>query len=220
MDRHQRELGLMLGVKAIGILIVGYLAWWGITSFQGKEDSWPPGDAADEDRIIARYKQRLQIGDTPVSSLTPEQAATFLGRIIDHAVKKGDLKTAREYAGQAVDRKMDAAVEKHIGQSAARDLLAQTLSGRVKRDDLQRVADTYAKRPPDSAAKDVRDKFNREFDDQVREFMRTPFRASDCPELAAEIIGIYQSKLAPHKADPRLKAVTVEVEQNCTPPKS
>ena len=216
-QRPLRELWLTLGIKVVGVLIVGYFIWRGITSFQGKEDSWPPSNAAEEERTIGRYKQRLQIGDTPVSILTPEQAATFMGRIIDHAVKKEDWKTARDYAGQAIDRKIDAAVEKHIRQSTARDLLAHVLAGRVKRDDLQRIADTYAKRPPDSAAKEVREAFDRDLDDQVNEFLGTPFSPADCPELAAEIVGIYQSKLAPHIMDPRLKAVKDEVEQKCTP---
>jgi hypothetical protein len=157
------------------------------------------------------------IGDTPVSSLTAEQAATYIGRIIDHAVKKEDWKTARNYAGKAIDGKIDAAVEKHIRQSAARELLAHVLAARVKRDDLQRIADTYAKRPPDSAAKGVRDAFDRDFDEQVVEFLTTPFSPADCPELAAEIVGTYKSRLEPHKADRRLKAVTAEVEQRCTP---
>ena len=102
-------------------------------------------------------------------------------------------------------------------QSESKSLVTHVLAGRVKRDDLQRIAETYAKRPPDTAAKDVRDKFDRDFDEQVREFVATPFNPSDCPELAAEIAGIYQSRLAAHKADRRLQAVTAEVEK--VPPK-
>lgn len=217
MERYQRQLWLMIGVKLLGVLVVGYFIWWGITSFQTKDEHWPPRDAADESRIIDKHKQRLMIGDTPVSPLTPEDAARFLGRIVDHAVKTGDLKTARDYAGQAIDRKLDAAAEKHMGKSEARELLAHVLAGRVKRDDLQRVAEAYSKRPPATAAKETRDKFDRDLDEHVREFTRTPFSPNDCPELAAEIAGIYQSRLAPHKSDPRLKAVTDEVEQKCKP---
>lgn len=212
MERHHHELWLMIGVKLAGVLVVGYAVWWGLTLFQGKEERWPPSDPADEDRIIAQYKHRLLIGDTPVSSLKPETAAIYLGRIIDHAVKKGDLKTAREYAGSAIDRKADATATMQMTQQEAKSLLAHMLAGRVKRDDLQRIADIYTKRPPDSAAKEVRDAFNRDLGEAVRDFLGTRFSPDDCPELAAEIVGIFKSRLEPHKADPRLKAVAEEVE--------
>jgi hypothetical protein len=218
-EKLYRQLALMFAVKMAAVVAVGYCAWLGITSFLPKEEPWPPRDAADETRIIAHYKQRLRIGNTPVSILSPATAAVYFGRVIDHAVRTGDRKSARGYAGQAIVAQVAPDAEKHLTTPEAQALFDKVVAGRLKRNDLNRVAASYDARPPATALPAAQAEFDREFRARVDDFLRTPFSPADCPELAQEMAAIYRARLEPRKADPRLKAVTAEIELCCLPPR-
>jgi hypothetical protein len=216
LEKHDKELLLMLTVKMLLVAGVGVLIYMGLTSFMQKSDPWPPRDAEDEARIIGEYKHRLLIGDSPLSELKPETAALYLARIIDHAVKQQDWKTASEYSGQAVDRKLSAEVQKAMTQKGAREIIDKVSDGRLKRDALNRIVVLYEQRPPASAPADARAKFEGELREAIDIYRKVGFDAEACPELVAEMTATYRNKLAGWKGDPRLREVLAETERCCS----
>jgi hypothetical protein len=215
MGKHDKELLLMIGLKSLLVLGAGILIYMGLTSFMQKSDSWPPRDAEDEAKIIADYKHRLLIGDTPLTELKPETAALYIARIIDHAVKESDFRTAREYSAQAIDRKMQAEVEKAMAESGSRDLLKRTTDGRGKRDALKRIVDLYEHRPDPNAMKgEAGAKWTAQWDEALNDFRKTPFDPEKSPELAAEMEQLYLGKIKGWQSDPRIRPVIAEIEKS------
>lgn len=202
MDRRKVELYLGLGVRLLALGVVVYLVVAVVRSLFSK-DSWPPKDEQEAAKLVAEYKQKLRVGDSPLSPRAPEDTAVYLSRIIDHDVKAGDLKSAREYAAQAVTQRLDERVEGLLRTPPAKDLLGRVRNGVKKRDALTKVI-ARSRQPGGD---------DRELQDLVAQFCAVPFDAAACPELAGEI----QSGLGPAAQDSRLKAVAEEVERNCRP---
>ena len=154
---------------------------------------------------------------SPLSPRTPEDTALYLGRIIDHEVKKGELKSGRRYITWAITEKVDGQVESIANRAESKAWIAQVRSAVEKRDGLARVVAHYERRPGEAAGQEVRDKFDRELQGLSAQFCGTAFDPAACPELAAEIATTYKAKLEAAKRDPRLREVMEEVERNCLP---
>ena len=102
----ERRKLMGLGLRLLGVAVIGYVVFSVFSSLFPK-DTWPPKDEQDEEKIIGGYKERLAIPDNPLSTRKPEDTPVFLSRIIDHDVKKGNLKSAHDI-GQASTRKWTA----------------------------------------------------------------------------------------------------------------
>jgi len=215
MEKH-KILGL--GLRLLGVAAIIYVIYVAFGSLFPK-DTWPPKDEQEEEKIIAGYKNTLAIPDNPFSPRKPEDIPTYLSRIIDHDIKKANLKSARDYILQAIDRKVDGQVEASPISDEAKALIAKVRNALKKRDELNGLVAAYEKRPVADAAADVKEKFDREFRGLADQFCRTPFDATACPEQAEEIARTYKAKLEAAAKDPRLKEVIAEIEKNCLPPK-
>lgn len=205
-----RKLFWLFLLPAAGVIFVVYFVF----SPLSPKDTWPPKNEEEEAKLIAGYKDKLATPDNPFSSKKPEDIPIYLSRIIDHDVKKGNLKSARDYITQAIGQKLDGQVESLAGNADAKALIAKVRSGVKKRDDLNAVVAKYADAPKDTQAK-----FDRELAELSNQFCKTPFDPVACPELADEIVKTYKTRLEPARQDARLKDVIAEVEKNCMPPK-
>jgi hypothetical protein len=220
MEKANIELKLMIGVKLLLVLGVGYAVYAILTGIFLPSDSWPPSSDQDEDKIVANYKKKLQIGDSPLSSLNPEDVPVFTARIIDCDVKRGNLQSAREYGMRALNQKQDEKVQSLVKNEDAKQLIDKLRNAIKKRDDLNEVVGKYTQRPAlSSGSKADRAKFDSELQARVLLFCQTPFDRAACPEHAAEIEKIYRAQLEPAKKDPRLARAVEEIEKNCLPPK-
>jgi hypothetical protein len=219
MEKNNIELKLMIGVKLLLVLGVGYAVYAILTGIFLPSDSWPPRSDEDEDRIVANYKKKLQIGDSPLSSLDPNDVPVFLARIVDCDVKRGNLQSAREHGLRALNQKQDEKVQSLARNDEAKQLIDKLRNAIKKRDDLNEVAGKYAQRPPDSTSKADKAKFDSELQARVLIFCQTPFDRAACPEHAEEIGKIYHAQLEPAKKDPRLARAVEEIEKNCLPAK-
>jgi hypothetical protein len=219
MDRRNIELSLAVGVRVLavtGLASVCYLFYLGFGGWF-TQDPWPPKDEHEEKQIIARYKQKLLRGDSPLSPRTPEDTALYLGRIIDHEVKTGQMKSGWEYITQAIQQKLDGRVESIATKAESRALIAKLRSGVEKQDGLARVVAHYERRPAEAAGQEVRDRFDQDLRALSAKFCGAPFDPAACPELAEEMATTYKAKLEGAKCDPRLWEVVEEVERNCLP---
>jgi hypothetical protein len=216
MAKQDTQLIVVTGIKllaAVGVAYVVHLSFGSLFP----QDSWPPKNESEEKEFIARYKQKLRMGDSPVSPRTPEDTARYLSRIIDYEVQKGERKVGREYITQAISQKMDDRVESLTSRSESKDLIAQMRNALKKRDDLTRLIALYERRPGNTTSKELKDKFDQELKELSAQFCRIGFDPSACPEMADEIDKLYKAKLVPVKQDPRLKDVVEETEKNCLP---
>jgi hypothetical protein len=219
MDRRNIELSLSVGVRvlaAAGLAYVFYVFYLGFGAWF-TQDPWPPKNEWEEEQIVARCKQKLRRGDSPLSPRTPADTALCLARIIDHEVKRGELKSGREYITLAIQQKLDGRVESVAGRAESRALIAKVRSGVEKRDGLDRVVAHYERRPAEAAGQEVKEKFDQDLQGLTEQFCREPFDPAACPELAEEIATTYKAKLEAAKRDPRLREVVEEVEKNCLP---
>jgi hypothetical protein len=208
---HRKFLWLTVRMlAAAGVIWVVYAVF---SSLFPKAPSWPPEDEKEEEKAIAAYKEQLAIPDNPFSSRKPEDIPVYLSRIIDYDVKKGNLKEARGYIAQAINQKLDGQVESLATAEAAKELIAKVRSATKKQDDLNAIVARYEKRPGADAAKEDRDKFDREFKDLADQFCRTPCDAKSCPEQADEIVKTYKARLEPHRQDPLLKEIAADIEK-------
>jgi len=216
MEKRNIELAVVTGIKFLAAAGVAYVAYLGFGPLF-HQDSWPPKNEREAEELIARYKQKLRMGDSPLSPRTPEDTARYLGRIIDHEVKKGELTSGRDYITQAINQKMDNQVESLTTWPESNGLIAKMRNAVKKHDDLIRVGGHYKRRPGEATGKEAKDKFDRELQTLAAQFCETPFDLSVCPELAEEIGKTYKAKLEAAKQDPRLKNVVDELERNCLP---
>src|SRR5689334_17651200 len=92
MEKRNTELVLLTAGKFLAALAIASVIYLVAGSLFSR-DSWPPKDEREEEQIIASYKQKLRMGDSPLSPKTAEDTARYLGRIIDHEVKTGELKS-------------------------------------------------------------------------------------------------------------------------------
>jgi hypothetical protein len=211
---QRKILGLALRLLAVAAIVyVVYVAFGALFP----KDTWPPRDEKDEEKIIAGYKDKLSMPDNPFNSRKPEDVPVYLSRIIDHDIKKGNLKSARDYVAQAIGQKVDGQVESLASSAETKGLIGKIRSALQKRDELNGLVALYDKGPRADAPQDAKEKFDREFKDLADQFCRTPFDAAACPEQAEEIARTYKAKLQPAGKDPRLKDVSADIEKNCLP---
>jgi hypothetical protein len=216
MDKRNFELAVVTGIKllaAAGIAVVGYL-WLGSLL---PNDPWPPKDEREEQEIVARYKRNLLMGNSPLSPRTPEDTAVYLARILDHEVKKGELKSGREYTGQAIKLKLDGRVESLAGRPESKTLIAGMRNAVQKRDGLVGLVALYERRPGETAGKESKDRIDQELKGASDQFCRTPFDPAAYPELAEEIATIFRRSGLAVTRDSRLKEVIEEVRRSCLP---
>jgi hypothetical protein len=216
MDRRYTELAVVTGVKLLAAAGVVYVLYLGIITLF-PSDSWPPRDEREEEAAIARYKQKLLQGDSPLSPRTPEDTAVYLGRIIDHEVKTGALPSARGYITQAVREQLDGRVESLASRPEAKALIARVREAVAKREGLGRVVACYERRPGETATPETSARFEAELRGLAEPFRAAPFDPAACPEVAEEIAATYRDKLVPARHDRRLHDVIAEVEKNCLP---
>jgi len=209
MAKQDTQLIVVTGIKLLAAVGVAYVVYMGFNSLF-TQDSWPPKDDREEKEMIAKYKEKLRMGDSPLSPRTPEDTARYLSRIIDYEVQKGERKVGREYITQAISQKMDDRVESLTSRSESKDLIATMRNALKKRDDLARLIALYERRPGNTASKELKDKFDQEFKELSAQYCGTAFDPFACPELAEEIEKMYKAKLEPAKQDPRLKDVVKE----------
>ena len=214
---EQRKL-LGLGLRLLGVAVIGYVVY-AVFGSLFPTDSWPPKNEQEEEKLIAGYKEKLALPDNPFSTRKPEDIPVYLSRIIDHDARKGDVKSARDYIGQAIGQKVDGQVETLVRSEEARALIDKVRNALKKQEELNGIVAQYEKRPGAEAAPDVREKFDREFRARVEQFCRIPFDAAVCPEQAEEIARTFKAKLEPAGKDPRLKDVIADIEKNCLPPR-
>jgi hypothetical protein len=210
MAKSDTQLVVVAGIKLLAAVGIAYIAYQGFSSLFPK-DSWPPRDEREEQEMIAAYKQKLRMGDSPLSPRTPEDTARYLSRIIDHEVKKGERKVCREYIAQAITQKMDDRVESLASRSESKHLIARMRDALKKRDDLARLIALYERRPGDTVSKEQKDRFDQELKELSAQYCRTAFDPTACPEVAEEISNLYRAKLEPAKQDPRLKDVVGDI---------
>src|SRR4051794_38736863 len=122
MARADTQLVVVAGIKVIAAVGIAYVVFLWVSSLF-TQDSWPPRDDREEKAMIAGYKQKLRVGDNPLSPRTPEDTARYLSRIIDYEVKKGDRKVGREYITQAISQKMDDRVEALASHAESKTLI-------------------------------------------------------------------------------------------------
>jgi hypothetical protein len=215
MPENRKILGL--GLRLLAVAAIVYVIYIVFGSLFPK-DTWPPKDEKEEEKLIAGYKDKLAMPDNPFNTRKPEDVPVYLSRIIDHEIKKGNLKSARDYIAQAIAQKVDGQVDSLAISEEAKALLAKMRSALKKRDELNGLVALYDKRPGADAAPEVKEKFDREFKELADQFCRTPFDAAACPEQAEEIARTYKAKLEPAGKDPRLKDVIADIDRNCLPP--
>jgi hypothetical protein len=210
MAKPDTQLVVVAGSKLLAAVLVAYIAYLMVTSLF-TQDSWPPKDEREEREMIAGYKQKLRMGDSPLSPRTPEDTARYLSRIIDYEVEKGERKVCREYIAQAITQKMDDRVESLASRSASKHLIAKMRDALKKRNDLARLSAHYERRPGGTVSKEQKDKFDQELKELSAQYCGTAFDRSACPEVAEEMDKLYRAKLEPAKQDPRLKDVVREM---------
>ncbi len=216
MVQENTQLAVVSGIKLLAAVGVAYVVYLGVSSLF-TPDSWPPKDEKEEQEMIARYKEKLRMGDSPLSPRTPEDTARYLSRIIDYEVQKGEPKVGREYITQAIRQKMDERVETLASRPESKDLIGKMRNGLKKRDDLARLIALYERRPGNTVSREVKDRFDRELKELSAQFCGTAFDPSACPELAEEMGKMYQARREPARQDPRLKDVVAEIERYCLP---
>jgi hypothetical protein len=209
MVQENTQLAVVSGIKLLAAVFVGYVAYQWVGSLF-TQDTWPPKDEREEQEVIARYKEKLRMGDSPLSPRKPEDTARYLGRIIDYEVQKGDRKVGREYIIQAISQKMDERVESLTSRPESKDLMVKMRNALKKRDDLTRLIALYERRPGNTATREEKDRFDQELKELSAQYCGTALDPSACPELAEEIATMSRAKLGPAKQDPRLTEVLEE----------
>jgi hypothetical protein len=210
MAKHYTYGVVLIGLAIVFAIVAALLAVHLMVDYLCTQDSWPPRDEQEEKAFIARYKKKLRMGDSPLSPRTPEDTACYLSRIIDYEVLKGERKVGREYILQAISEKLDNRVESLTTRSEAKDLIVKMRNGLKKRGDLARLIALYERRPGNTAAKELKEKFDQELTELSAQYCGIAFDPAACPELAEEIEKMYKAKLEPAKEDPRLKEVVAE----------
>ena len=126
----ERRKLMGLGLRLLGVAVIGYVVFSVLRLGFFPKDTWPPKDEQDEEKIIGGCKERLAIPDNPLSTRKPEDTPVFLSRIINHDVKKGNLKSAHDCIGQASTRKWTAESETLTKSDDAKRLIAAAHDGR------------------------------------------------------------------------------------------
>jgi len=210
MAKPDTQLVIVAGIKLLAAVGVAYVVYLGVASLF-PQDTWPPKDEREEKAAIAHYKEKLRMGDSPLSPRTPEDTARYLSRIIDYEVQRGERKVGREYITQAITQKLDDRVELLTSRPESKDLIARMRDGLKKRDDLARLISLYEQRPGAAASKEQKDSFDQDLKELSAQYCGTAFDPSACPEVAEEMGKMYRAKLEPAKQDPRLKDVVEEI---------
>lgn len=216
-DKH-REWLLLFAIKCGAAVCVVYVLYSYMFSLF-TEDAWPPKNETQEAAIIAQYKKKLAIGDNPLAPRKPEEIPVFYQRIIDFDVKKGDLKSARDYTAKAIAQRIDQQIESLTRSPGTRTLITVVRNGTQKRDALEKLIAKYEQRPANTANAETKEQFEMDWKDAVQHFTTIPFDAANCPEIAEEIARLYQAKVVAAKEDPRMKTVLVDIAQSCLPKK-
>jgi hypothetical protein len=206
MAKPDTQLIVLTGIKVLAALGVVWVVYQGVGSLF-PQDSWPPKDERAEKEMIAKYKAKLAMGDSPLSPRTPDDTARYLSRIIDFEVQKGEPKVGREYIVQAIGQKMDDRVESLTNRPESKELIVKMRNALKKRDELSGLISFYGRRPGATASKEQNEKFERDFKELSAQYCRISFDPSACPEVAEEIEKMYRAKLEPAKQDPRWKDV-------------
>src|SRR5262245_43414405 len=128
-----RKLFWLLLLPAAGILFVVYFVF---SPLSQQKDTWPPKDEEEEAKLIVGYKAKPSTPQNPYSAQKHEDIPVYLSHIIDHDVKKGNLKSARDDITQAIGQKLDGQVESLAGNAEAKALIAKVRNGVKKRDGL------------------------------------------------------------------------------------
>ncbi len=192
------------------VLLAAGAAWyaWGVFN--------PPGPdvSAESPEAIAKYKEWLRDNDLPFvgGKIKPADLPAVYGKVIDHDVKTGDLKSGRSFIAHAMQKKLDAPVLEQTKSPEARELIGQMQNARRKVELLRQIVTAMQKKEPGLAK-------------LADEFGQVPFSPTACPEQAEEIAAIYRANLLPLKGkdekenNEAVQKVIAEIEKTCLPAK-
>ncbi len=191
---------LFLGIV---IALVGTAAYFARSIF-----SPGPADVSGQDPKV--LKDWIRTNDLPIGGgrIKLDELPAAYARVIDHDVQSGDLKSARQFIAEAMQRKLDTPVLALCQRPEAKELVATVQNAHRKVEVLKQFL--AALQRGDGTA---------DLNRQADEFCRIPFDASACPEQAEEIAGLYQGQLLSQKDKDgvEIKKVIGAVEGKCLP---
>jgi hypothetical protein len=196
------------------ILAIAGLVWYVWQPFTN-----PPADISAEDpKAIAQYKQWIRDHDLPFvgGKIKTAELPQAFRKVIDYDVKTGDLKSAREFIRLATERKLDDQVLDLCQLPQAKELIQKTQEARRKVQALLKVAERVEKTGAGKGDKEA--KLDKQLELLVEVFCAIPIDPVACPELAAEAVAIYRSRLAPLRQQVEiLELVGKEIDERCVP---
>ena len=202
---------LFMGIMVLGVACAAYYVW-GIFN--------PTSDFSAEDApAIAKYKEWIKKNDMPLvgGKIKPEELPLVYRKVIEYDIKAGDLKSARKFISEAIQKKLDAQVGAIAQLPEAKDLIGQMQNAHRKVEALKGFVAAAQKRSTEKG----KEKPDSELTRLAEEFCQVPFDPSACPEHAEEIKHIYKASLLPIKEkDEAVKKVIGEIEKNCLSPRA
>lgn len=209
MNKHivdQFSPFLFMGIMVLGVVGAAYYFW---SIFNPASDF-----SAEDAEAIARYKVWIKNNDLPIGGgkIKPEELPLVYRKVIEHDIKTGDVKSARGYIRETIQKKHDAQVASLAQLPEAKELIERMQNGQRKVEALRVFVAAVQKQPGQPEPKQP------ELGRLAEEFCRVPFDASSCPEYAEEIAGIYKASSAPLKdKDEAVTKVIGDIEQHCLP---
>jgi hypothetical protein len=198
------QLSPLLFIGIVLLLVVGaaYYVWSIFTP--------SPADLTAEDaQAIAKYKQWISDNDLPFvgGKIKAEELPAVYRKVIEHDIKTGELKSARSFIGQAIQKNLDGKVLELAQLPEAKKLIGHMQDAHRKVEVLKQIVTAVQKGQGQADLAKL-----------AGDFCEIPFNPSACPEQAEEIARIYKASLLPLKEkDDAVKKVVVGIEQSCLP---
>jgi hypothetical protein len=187
---------LLIGIM---VLLAASAAWYAWSLFTPS----PTDISANDAEAIARYKEWLKNNDLPFvgGKIKPADLPGVYRKVIEHDIKTGDLKSARSFIAQTIQKKLDATVLEGTTLPEAKELIRQMQIAQRKLELLKQIV---------TAVQQKELKLPKLAD----EFCQIPFNAATCPEQAEEMSILYRANLRPLKdRDQAVQKVVGEIEK-------
>jgi hypothetical protein len=202
---------IFMGIMVVGVACAVY---YFLSIFNPASDF-----SAEDAQAIAKYKEWIDNNNVPLvgGKIKPEDRPLVYRKVIEYDIKAGDLKSARNFINEAIQKQFDAKIVALAQLPAAKDLIGQMQNAHRKVEALKGFVVAVQKRSTEQAKEQPDSELAR----LTEEFCQVPFDPSACPEHAEEIASIYKASLLPLKEkDEAVKKVIGEIEKNCQPPKA